>query len=153
MRRSRYLFWSALFVVLIVFVRPDGLTAYADRKPRVVLDQDDIGGVVTSAKGPEAGVWVIAETNDLKTPFTKIVVTDDKGRYVLPELPKAKYRIWVRGYGLSDSIRLPAKLGQQLDLKVELAPAAARPRRFIRPAGGCPRLRCRMTARHSANLL
>jgi hypothetical protein len=28
----------------------------------VQIDNDDIGGVVTSAKGPEAGVWVIAET-------------------------------------------------------------------------------------------
>ena len=28
----------------------------------VRIDNDDIGGVVTSANGPEAGVWVIAET-------------------------------------------------------------------------------------------
>ena len=134
MRRSRYLFWSALFVVLIVFVRPDGLTAYADRNPRVALDQDDIGGVVTSAKGPEAGVWVIAETNDLPTKFARIVVTDDRGRYVVPDLPRANYQVFVRGYGLLDSTRLPAKLGQQLDLKVELAPgrrAAAQ----VYPAG------------------
>ena len=40
---------------------------------------DDIGGVVTSGNGPEAGVWVIAETKDLATPFAKIVVTDDNG--------------------------------------------------------------------------
>src|ERR1700730_14137030 len=64
---------------------------------------DDIGGVVTSAKGPEAGVWVIAETNDLPTKFVKIVVTDDRGRYVVPQLPKANYKVWVRGYGLVDS--------------------------------------------------
>src|SRR6059036_3272141 len=56
-----------------------------------------ITGVVTSAKGPEAGVWVIAETDDLQTRFRKIVVTDDRGRYLLPELPKAAtYRVWVR---------------------------------------------------------
>jgi hypothetical protein len=66
---------------------------------------DDIGGTVTSAKGPEAGVWVIAETKDLPTRYIKIVVTDDKGRYVLPTLPKAKYKVWVRGYGLVDSAR------------------------------------------------
>ena len=58
-----------------------------------------IGGVVTSARGPEAGVWVIAETTELKTPFIKIVVTDDAGRYVLPQLPTATYNVWVRGYG------------------------------------------------------
>ena len=28
---------------------------------------DDIGGMVSSSKGPEAGVWVIAETTDLPT--------------------------------------------------------------------------------------
>lgn len=62
-----------------------------------------ISGVVESANGPEAGVWVIAETTELKTPFAKIVVTDDDGRYVLPEMPEATYRVWVRGYGLVDS--------------------------------------------------
>ncbi len=31
----------------------------------VAIDNDDIGGVVTGPKGPEAGVWVIAETRDL----------------------------------------------------------------------------------------
>ena len=53
--------------------------------------------------GPEAGVWVIAETRDLPVRFIKIVVTDDQGRYVVPDLPKANYDIWVRGYGLVDS--------------------------------------------------
>src|SRR5688572_4861522 len=66
----------------------------------VALDADDIGGVVTGETGPEAGVWVIAETTDLPTKFVRIVVTDDRGRYLLPDLPKASYDIWVRGYGL-----------------------------------------------------
>ena len=41
-----------------------------------------------------------------------MVVTDDQGRYVLPDLPKATYSIWVRGYGLTDSrkVRAAAKL-------------------------------------------
>ena len=43
-------------------------------------------------KGPEAGVWVIAETTDLPTKFARIVVTDDRGRYVIPDLPKATLR-------------------------------------------------------------
>ena len=68
----------------------------------VAIDNDDIGGVVLGPSGPEAGVWVIAETRDLPTRYTKAVVTDDQGRYVLPDLPKAKYQIWVRGYGLVD---------------------------------------------------
>src|SRR5882672_4349363 len=72
----------------------------------------DIGGVVSSVNGPEAGVWVIAETNDLPTKFAKIVVTDDRGRYVLPELPTARYSVWVRGYGLTDSNPVAAKVGE-----------------------------------------
>src|ERR1700742_3095847 len=62
-----------------------------------------IGGTVTSAAGPEAGVWVIAETADLGNRFVKIVVTDERGRFVVPDLPKAKYKVWSRGYGLLDS--------------------------------------------------
>jgi hypothetical protein len=65
---------------------------------------DYISGVVQGANGPEAGVWVIAETKDLPTNFIKIVVTDDQGRFVLPELPAANYSVWVRGYGLVDSM-------------------------------------------------
>ena len=34
---------------------------------QVRIDADDIGGVVTGASGPEAGVWVIAETTGLPT--------------------------------------------------------------------------------------
>src|SRR5512132_1147933 len=86
------------------------------------LDPDDIGGVVTSANGPEAGVWVIAETADLPTKFAKIVVTDDQGRYVIPDLPKANYNIWVRGYGLVDSPKVRATPGKTLNLKAVVAP-------------------------------
>ena len=57
----------------------------------------------TSSKGPEAGVWVIAETHDFQTTLRKIVVTDDQGRFLIPDLPKANYKVWVRGYGLVDS--------------------------------------------------
>src|SRR5579864_1925596 len=64
---------------------------------------DDIDGRVTSARGAEAGVWVIAETHDFQTRFAKIVVTDEDGRFLLPDLPRAKYSVWVRGYGLADS--------------------------------------------------
>jgi hypothetical protein len=65
--------------------------------------QGYITGVVRSSQGPEAGVWVIAETRDLPTNFIKIVVTDDQGRFMVPELPAASYSVWVRGYGLVDS--------------------------------------------------
>jgi hypothetical protein len=82
---------------------------------------DFIEGTVTSGKGKaEAGVWVIAETK-LKTTYRKIVVTDGKGRFVLPELPKAGYRVWVRGYGLQDSKKVGARPGATLNLRVKTA--------------------------------
>ena len=74
----------------------------------VAIDPDDIGGVVTSDSGAEAGVWVIAETTNLPTKFVRIVVTDDQGRYVVPDLPKASYALWVRGYGLVDGPHVQA---------------------------------------------
>ena len=88
----------------------------------VEIDPDDIGGVVTSASGPEVGVWVIAETTDLPTRFIRIVATDEQGRYVLPDLPDARYDVWVRGYGLVDSERVSARPGQHLDLDAVIAP-------------------------------
>lgn len=78
---------------------------------------DDISGVVIGAKGPEAGVWVIAETTDLPTRYTKIVATDEQGRYVVPDLPKASYAVWVRGYGLVDSARTRAVPGSTVNLR------------------------------------
>ena len=68
-----------------------------------------ITGVVQSSRGPEAGVWVIAETKDLPTNLIKIVVTDDQGRFMVPELPDANYDVWVRGYGLADSPKVQLK--------------------------------------------
>src|SRR5215216_5685032 len=88
----------------------------------VAIDNDDIGGLVTGASGPEAGVWVIAETTDLPTKFAKIVVTDDRGRYLLPDLPKASYDVWVRGYGLLDSSKQRAEPGTTLNLQATPAP-------------------------------
>src|SRR5262245_49187688 len=75
----------------------------------VDIDADDIGGIVTSSKGPEAGVWVIAETRDLPVRYIKSVVTDDRGRFVIPDLPAANYQVWARGYGLVDSAKTTAK--------------------------------------------
>jgi hypothetical protein len=86
------------------------------------IDGDDIAGTVTGPKGPEAGVWVIAETSDLPTKFVRIVVTDDRGRYLLPDLPKANYAVWARGYGLVDSPKVQAIPGRTLDLTAAPAP-------------------------------
>jgi hypothetical protein len=86
------------------------------------IDADDIGGVVTSRMGPEAGVWVVAETTGLGTRFAKMAATDDYGRFVIPDLPKASYRVWVRGYGLVDSPKVAAEPGATLDLTAVIAP-------------------------------
>ncbi len=83
----------------------------------VPLNNNDIGGVVSGPNGTEAGVWVIAETHELPTRYAKMVVTDDQGRYLIPDLPAAKYSVWVRGYGLVDSPKVAAEPGNQLDLK------------------------------------
>ena len=93
--------------------------------PAIRIGARDLGGVITSANGPEGGVWVIAETTDLPTKFAKIVVTDDRGRYVLPDLPKATYSVWVRGYGLVDSPKVRTVPGKLVDLKASVAPSPA----------------------------
>ena len=95
---------------------------------------NDIVGVVTGPKGPEAGVWVIAETSDLPTKFVKIVVTDDRGRYVIPQLPKANYSVWVRGYGLVDSPKRRAAPGATVNLQAVIAPDARAAAQYY-PAG------------------
>ena len=87
---------------------------------------NDISGVVTGERGAEAGVWVIAETTDLPTRFAKIVVTDDHGRFQIPDLPNANYKVWVRGYGLIDSRPVPSAPGKVINFQAE---AESDPRR------------------------
>ena len=122
--RSERTFYLSLFAIIVAA----GIAACTARmgseqsRGTVSIDNDDIGGVVTSEKGPEAGVWVIAETTDLPTRFAKMVVTDDQGRYVVPDLPKANYSIWVRGYGLVDSQKVKANPGNIVNLTAVIAP-------------------------------
>jgi len=98
---------------------------YAQQKAAVAVAADAIGGQVTGAKGPEAGVWVIAETTDLPTKFAKMVVTNDQGQFVIPQLTAAKYKIWTRGYGLVDSDKQDAVPGKTIDLTAKPAPDEA----------------------------
>jgi hypothetical protein len=90
--------------------------------PTVAIDADDIGGVVTGATGPEAGVWVIAETRDLPVRYIKAVVTDDLGRFVVPDLPTANYSLWARGYGLVDGPKATGVPGTIVNLTATPAP-------------------------------
>jgi hypothetical protein len=114
--------FAAVFGAMFV-VGPSPAGAQQAAEPAV--DSDDIGGIVTGPSGPEAGVWVIAESVELPTKFAKIVVTDDQGRYVIPDLPAVNYSVFVRGYGLVDSPRVRAKPGQHLDLAAVPAPSDA----------------------------
>ncbi|MEP7257684.1 MAG: hypothetical protein ABI687_04840, partial [Flavitalea sp.] len=100
----------------------------------VGIGDSDISGTVTGPNGPEAGVWVIAETHDLPTRFAKIVVTNDAGQYLLPELPTAKYKLWVRGYGLIDSPKKDAEPGNKVDLTAVIAPSEKEAAQYY-PAG------------------
>ena len=108
---------AALLLCRIAGSQPSG------GEPRI--GANEIGGTVTGAHGAEAGVWVIAETQDFPTRFAKIVVTDEAGRYLIPQLPDAKYRVWARGYGLTDSPKVDAKPGHALDLAAIAAPDAS----------------------------
>jgi len=122
--------WCSRKARMTIMLTMLGLAA-CQREPSVtepagiVVDGDDIAGTVTSESGPEAGVWVIAETHELGTRFARIVVTDDEGRYLVPDLPDANYELWVRGYGLVDSPRVEARPGGNVDLTAVVAPDAA----------------------------
>jgi hypothetical protein len=115
----------AVGIAVLLAASSARLSAQQNPDEAVRIDDDDIGGVVTSAHGPEAGVWVIAETTDLPATFAKIVVTDEQGRYVMPDLPKANYNVWVRGYGLVDSPKVQTAPGKILNLTAVVAPNAA----------------------------
>src|SRR5258708_12751038 len=110
------------------------MTALLNAQSAVRVGRADIGGSVSSTKGPEAGVWVIAETSDLPVKFTKIVVTDDRGRYLVPDLPKANYSVWVRGYGLVDSAKVQASPGKTLNLTAVVAPNPRAPAEYYPPS-------------------
>jgi len=123
MTTTRVLCATAVIMGCAWTMTPSHVNVQASQSGDAVrIDNDDIGGVVTSQKGPEAGVWVIAETTDLPTKYVKIVVTDDRGRYLLPDLPRANYNIWVRGYGLVDSKKVQAAPGKALNLTAVVAP-------------------------------
>jgi hypothetical protein len=122
---SKFLCLAATAVGIAALLMVSPVKLASQQSAAVRIDADDIGGVVTSAKGPEAGVWVIAETSDLPTRFAKTVVTDDQGRYLIPDLPKANFNVWVRGYGLVDSPKMKATPGKLVDFKAVVAPNEA----------------------------
>jgi hypothetical protein len=113
----------AAVALVQLFVRLASVSAQeAGQLAPVEIDANEIGGLVKSANGPGSGVWVIAETRDLGTRFAKMVVTDEAGRFVIPDLPAAQYQVWIRGYGLVDSPKVASERGQHLNLDAVIAP-------------------------------
>ena len=115
MRMSHRLVGAVCAALVIV-----GAAAWLS-SPVARAGSDDISGTIRSAAGPEAGVWVIAETNDLETKFAKIVVTDNAGKFLIPDLPAASYQVWVRGYGLADSDKKRARPGDTVSFTARAA--------------------------------
>ena len=111
---TRAMMWALLASICLIS-RPAAGGPQSDAG--VQVDKSSIGGVVLNSTGgkPEAGVWVIAETK-LSVPYRKIVVTDDQGRFLVPDLPDGAYELWVRGYGLKDSEPVKAVRGGKVKL-------------------------------------
>jgi streptogramin lyase len=123
MRNSSWIFrMSAVALAIGSLLAAVPSHVNAQQPAAVTIGNTDIGGAVSGPKGPEAGVWVIAETTDLPTKFARIVVTDSQGRYLIPDLPKANYSVWVRGYGLVDSPKMRAIPGKRLNHTAVAAP-------------------------------
>ena len=125
MKTKRLLSLGVVAVAVGIVLAASAIRLSGQQNAAISIDNDDIAGVVASANGPEAGVWVIAETRDLPARFARIVVTDEQGRYLLPDLPKANYDVWVRGYGLVDSPKVKSAPGKILNLKAVIAPNEA----------------------------
>ena len=122
---KRLFFFSGVFATgLMLLASVTVLNAQQPGGEGISIGNDDIGGVVASTRGPEGGVWVIAETTELPTKFVRIVVTDDRGRYLVPQLPGANYKVWARGYGLVDSPPVSTTPGKIVNLSALVAPNA-----------------------------
>ena len=92
----------------------------------MAIDADDIGGVVTSANGPEARR--VGDRGNAR--FAGAIHQDRRHRRSraatsCPICRAANYSVWVRGYGLVDSAKVTAKPGQQLNLTATVAPNEA----------------------------
>jgi hypothetical protein len=123
MTLKQLLFASAAAICVAATLPSGPAHAQQATAEAVTIGTDNIGGTVMGLNGPEAGVWVIAETTDLPTRLIKSVVTDDRGRYLIPDLPKANYEVFARGYGLVDTPRERGEPGKRIDFTAMTAGA------------------------------
>ena len=65
-----------------------------------------------AARGPRRASGSSPKPPICRRNSSRIVVTDDRGRYLVPDLPKATYDVWVRGYGLVDSPHVRTGVGR-----------------------------------------
>ena len=65
--------WRFTAIAVAAYMAGFSGQAVAQDRSRTVVEigDADLGGVVSSPNGPEAGVWVIAETTDLPTQQTE----------------------------------------------------------------------------------
>ncbi|MGB7290567.1 MAG: hypothetical protein WBD99_00135 [Thermodesulfobacteriota bacterium] len=129
---SRGMIISVVWAVISLIIFGNYQEAHS-QPPSMGPSADYIEGKVHVQGGSAAGVWVIAESKEFHTNeisqgniipdiYRKIVVTDDQGNFVIPELPNATYDLWVRGYGLKDSTPIKASpSGKKVQLFADLA--------------------------------
>jgi hypothetical protein len=125
MKKTRRIAWGMTAIGIAIILAACSAQMSARQSGDGSIGANDLGGVVTSANGPEAGVWVIAQTRDLPTPYAKVVVTDERGRYVIPDLPRVNYDVWVRGYGLVDTPKVRTTPGNTIDVQATVQTNAA----------------------------
>jgi hypothetical protein len=87
--KRNYVLLAVVAFAVTMAISLAGVQGQGTPQAVVAIDGDDIGGVVTGPRGPEAGVWVVAETLETPTRLIKIAVTDDRGRYLIPDLAKS----------------------------------------------------------------
>ena len=123
MKKTKWLFVSSMISVVAIFLMLSPHRLSSQQGAVVRVDGDDIGGVVTGANGPEAGVWVIAETTGPPDQ-----VRQDRGHRrsgPLRDCPTCRRPITACGCaatGLVDSPKVQTAPGKTLNLKAVTAP-------------------------------
>ena len=123
----------AFGVLIAIALSIVGIAAQRSSDP-IAIDADDLAGIVSGPKGPEAGAWVIAETTDLPTRSHGSSSRTIAAGICCPTCPRRTLQVWVRGYGLVDSPKVQATPGKLVNLTAVVAPDARAAAQYY-PAG------------------